>query len=150
MSTLSSMQFETSVGVAAPREVVWAVLADVESMPELTESVSSVRKLDPGPLRVGMRVRIHQPRLPPATWTVTEVVEGERFVWRARGLGFHTVGFHEVSSDGDASRVRLVLEQAGPLGGLVGRLSRGLTERYIGLEAAGVKRRAEERAQETP
>jgi uncharacterized membrane protein len=143
-ATMASMQSETTVDIDAPVETVWNVLMDVESWPRLTESMTRVERLDAGPLRVGMRVRIHQPKLPPATWKVTELVENERFVWRARGPGFHTVASHEVTSIGDASRLRLTVEQSGLMGGVVGRLGRDLTERYIALEAAGIKRRAEE------
>jgi carbon monoxide dehydrogenase subunit G len=134
---------EVTVSVRAPREVLWAALKNVESMPDLTSSMTSVEKLEEGPLRVGMRVRIRQPKLPPAVWTVTEVVENERFVWTAKGLGFRSTAFHEVIADGESSKLRLAVEQSGPLAGLVGRLWNDLTDRYIALEAAGIKSRAE-------
>lgn len=137
------MRIETTVSVAAPREAVWAAMTDVESWPEISESVTSLRKLDPGPLRVGARVRLKQPKLPPAVWTVTELSDSERFSWATPGLGFRTTAFHEVAADGEGSLLRLGVEQDGPLSGLVGRLFRGLAERYVDLEATGLKRRAE-------
>ncbi|HSE08169.1 MAG TPA: SRPBCC family protein [Nocardioidaceae bacterium] len=138
---------ETTVNITAPLEKVWPILMDVESWPSLTESMTSVQRLDGGPLQVGSRVRIHQPKLPAATWTVTELVRGDRFVWTARGPGFASTAYHEATSAGDGqTRLRLAVEQSGPLGGLVGRLGRKLTDRYIALEAAGIKRRAEETA----
>ena len=138
---------ETTVTIDAPREVVWQVVKDVEAWPKLTESMTSVERLDGGPLRVGMRVRVHQPKLPPATWKVTELVENERFIWTARGPGFRTTAYHEVTPlDGGRTQLRLAVEQSGPLAGLVGRLGKDLTDRYIALEAAGMKRRAEETA----
>lgn len=138
------MRNETTLGVAASREAVWKVLIDVESWPDLTPSMSSVRKLDAGPLRVGTRVRIRQPKLPPAVWTVTELAEPERFVWTARGPGFRTTASHEIVAEEGSTLLRLAVEQSGPLAGVVSRLGRSLTDRYIALEAAGVKRRAEE------
>ena len=141
---MGSMRFEKTVSVQAPVEVLWRVVEDVESWPKLTESMTSVERLDGGPLRVGMRVKVHQPKLPPATWKVTELVENERFVWKARGLGFSTQGFHEVAPDGEGSTLTLAIEQSGLMSGMVGRMWKDLTERYIALEAAGIKRRAEE------
>ena len=41
------------------------------------------------------------------------------------------------------SRVTVSLKFAGPLAGVVTRFSRGLTERYLALEAEGLKARAE-------
>lgn len=138
---------ETTVTIAAPPEVVWPILMDVESWPSLTESMTSVKRLEGGPLQVGSRVKIHQPKLPPATWTVTELVEGERFVWTARGPGFVSTAHHEITPAGDSqTRLRLAVAQSGPLAGLVGRLGGALTDRYIALEAAGIKQRAEESA----
>jgi hypothetical protein len=138
---------ETTVTIAAAPERVWPILVDVESWPGLTESMTSVKRLEGGPLQVGSRVRIHQPKLPPATWTVTELVPDERFVWTARGPGFLSTAHHEITPAGDGqTRLRLAVEQAGPLGGLVGRFGGALTDRYIALEAAGIKRRAEETA----
>lgn len=144
---MGSTHNETSVTIDAPPEEVWPVLMEVESWPQYTESMTKVEKLEDGPLRQGMRVRIHQPKLPAATWTVTELVAQERFVWQARGPGFRTAGLHEISPlDGGRTRLRLVLEQSGPLGGVVGRMGSKLTDRYIAMEAAGIKRRAEEAA----
>jgi hypothetical protein len=136
---------ETTVTIDATPEVVWPILVDVESWPSLTESMTSVQRVDGGPLRVGSKVRIRQPKIPPATWSVTDVVDTERFVWTARGPGFRSTAYHEITAvDGGRTQLRLAVEQAGPLAGLVGRLGKDLTDRYIALEAAGIKRRAEE------
>jgi hypothetical protein len=140
------MRNETTVSVQAPVEALWAVVKDVEAWPKLTESMTSVERLDGGPLRVGMRVKVHQPKLPAATWKVTELVENERFVWKARGLGFSTTAAHEVASTEAGSQLTLSVEQSGLMGGMVGRMWKDLTDRYIALEAAGMKRRAEETA----
>lgn len=143
---MGTMRNETTVDVDAPAEVLWAVVKDVESWPKLTESMTFVERLDGGPLREGMRVKVNQPKLPPATWKVTELVENERFVWRARGPGFTTTASHEVIRDGEKSKLRLSVEQSGLLGGVIGRVGKDLTDRYIAMEAAGMKRRAEETA----
>lgn len=117
---------------------------DVERWPEWTASVTSVRRLDEGPLRVGSRVRIRQPRLPTTTWTVTEVVAGESFTWVAAGPGFTTTASHRVRPDASGSVATLALNQAGAVGALVGGLTARLTHRYLDLEAAGLRGRAEQ------
>jgi uncharacterized membrane protein len=89
---MGSTRNETAVTIDAPAERVWPVLMEIESWPDYTESMTKVEKIDDGPLHEGTRVRIHQPKLPAATWTVTELVAQERFVWQARGPGFRTAG----------------------------------------------------------
>ena len=131
------VQHEVSTAIAAPAERVWAILSDVERWPTWTASMTSV-ELD-GPLAVGSQAKIRQPKLPAVTWTVTEVVPGRSFTWHSTAPGSRATGWHEVTPTGDATcDVRLALEQAGPLGSLVGLLYRGLTQRYIQMEADGL------------
>lgn len=138
------MRQETTVTIAAPCERVWEIMTDVERWSEATPSVTSVEMLDPGPLRVGSRVRMRQPRLPVAVWTVTDLVKCRHFTWVATGPGVRTTAEHIITSFGDDhTRLCLRIDQSGPLGGVASRLYRRLTDRYLALEANGVKRRAE-------
>ena len=137
------MRFEDSSVIAAPAATVWAIYSDVERWPDWTASVTSVELLDVGPLRVGSRVRVRQPRLPVAEWTVTEIDAGRWFTWVARGPGIRTTGTHLVVPHGDGARATAILDQGGPLGPVVGFLTRGLTRRYLAMEATGLKARAE-------
>ena len=50
------MQTKRSIEIAASPEIVWAVTIDVERWPEWTASVSTIRKLEPGPLGLGREV----------------------------------------------------------------------------------------------
>ncbi len=131
------MQHEVTTTIAAPADRVWAILSDVERWPTWTASVTSV-VLD-GPLAEGAKAKIRQPKLPVTTWTVTEVVPGRSFTWEARAPGSHATGRHEVTPTGEGScEVRLAIEQAGPLGALVGLVYRGLTKRYVQMESDGL------------
>ena len=136
------MRYETSVEIAAPPEMVWAVLADVERWPEWTESMTSVRRLDDGELRVGSEARIAQPRLRPATWRVTDLEAGSHFTWESRAPGVRSVAGHSVVRLGERrSRVSLTLDQTGPTATLVRAFAAGLVRRYLAVEAAGLERR---------
>src|SRR5688500_7608152 len=137
------MDFAISVEIAAPPERVWAVLSDIEKWPEWTPSITGIERLDDGPLRVGARARIRQPKLAPALWTVT-AVDKRSFTWVTRAPGITVTASHVVEAVGTGSRVTLALKFAGLFGGLIGRLTRRLNERYLGYEAAGLKRRSEE------
>lgn len=137
---------KSSAGVIidAPVATVWKVLVDVESWPRWTESMSSVQRLDSGPLRVGSSARIEQPKLKPMVWTVSELVPERSFTWTARVPGVVVMGKHAIVPDGDGrTRLDLAAEASGPLSLLTDLLTGGRVRRYVGLEAAGMKAAAE-------
>ena len=129
--------------IQAPPERVWAVLCDVECWPEWTASMKSVRRLEAGPLAVGSRARVAQPKLLPAVWQVTEFDPNRSFTWATRSPGVCAAGGHILEAHGSGSRVTLTLQFSGWLGPLMGRLMRGMSERYVAMEAAGLKQRSE-------
>ena len=148
------MRFSITTEVDAPPEVVFAVLSEVERWPEWTPTVTRVERLDDAtaPLAVGSRLRIVQPKVPPADWTVTEIEPGRGFRLVSRSPGATVEAHHwaEPAGAGNRSRVTLSVTFAGVLGRVVGWLMRGLNERYLAEEAAGLKRRSEERARGAP
>ncbi|HKV17574.1 MAG TPA: SRPBCC family protein [Mycobacterium sp.] len=134
---------DCAISIDAPADVVWGVFSDVERWPEWTASVTGLRALDGPGLAVGKRFEIKQPRLPKLVWQVTELDEGRSWTWEQRSPGGRTIAVHEVHPDGNRTRVTQRLEQRGPIGGLVARLMRGTTKRYLDLEAKGLKARSE-------
>jgi uncharacterized membrane protein len=144
------LDFRIVVEIDAPPDRVWAVMRDVERWPEWTPTVTSVRRLDGGPLAVGSRVVIRQPKLPPARWRVTELDEaGRNFTWTTRGPGMRLEARHWVEDHGQRSRATLSIQFSGVLGPLFARLTRDLNERYLALEAEGLKERSEGAGQKT-
>ncbi|ACY98803.1 MULTISPECIES: SRPBCC family protein [Thermomonospora] len=138
------MRYEVTVEIDAPAERVWEHLIDVERWPEWTASMSRVELLGNKPFGPGSAVRIKQPKLPPAVWTVTGFVPGSAFTWVAKSPGVTTTALHELVSAPDGPlTVRLVLEQTGPLAPLFAVLVGRLSRRYLNMEAQGLKRRAE-------
>lgn len=135
---------ERTVDIAATLDDVWAVLVDVERWPEWAASMVAVTRLDAGPFRLGSRVRVRQPRVPPARWAVTGFDPKRSFTWTATAPGLTTAADHELAPTGNGRvRVTLRLRRSGPMAALVDVLSRRLTERYVALEAEGLKRRCE-------
>ena len=140
------MEQRTRIDVDAPVERVWEVLREVERWPEWAPTVTSVRRLDEGPLAVGSKARIEQPKIPPTEYVVTELEPGRSFTWVATGPGVRTTARHLLEELGTVrTRVTLAVEQAGPLGVVMGRFYRRLTDRYLAAEAEGIKGRSEGR-----
>ncbi|GIH22215.1 hypothetical protein Aph01nite_05250 [Acrocarpospora phusangensis] len=137
------MRFESTVFIDASPQRVWEVFSDVESWPEWTGTVDSVELLDPGPLRVGSRARIKQPKLPIADWRVTELVEGRSFTWVSTGPGLRVTGGHHVEPAGTGTLARATIDQQGLLGSLTGRVLANLINRYLRMEGEGLKARSE-------
>jgi len=138
------MRFESSTLIAAGRETVWAVLADVRRWPQWTASMSTVEPAGAGPIGPGSKVRVKQPKLPPSTWTVTEFEAGSSFTWVSRMPGVTTTAWHRLEpADGDRTRASVGISQSGPLSGLVGLLGGPIIRRYLAMEAQGLRQRCE-------
>ena len=132
-----------TVTIAAPPQQVWAVVVDVERWPERIPTVDAVERLDAGPLAVGSRTRLQQPRLPEAVWTVTELADGASYTWESSSPGVTVTATHVVEPYPDGSRLTLAVTVSGPLSGIGWLMTRSLTKRYVETEAASIKKVAE-------
>lgn len=119
----------------------WQVLSDLPRWAEWTPSVRSAQLRTAGPLGVGSALRVRQPRIPPATWTVVSWEPGRSFAWESRSPGVLTRAEHTVAPTPGGCRVGLLLRQTGPLAGPVGLLYGGLTRRFLRQELAGLRAR---------
>jgi len=137
------MRLEHSIRVAATPDRLWQVLTDVTAWPDFVDTVTAVESLDGGSLAVGSRYKLQQPKLPENTWTVTELTEGRSFTWEASSPGVRVVASHEISSTAGPTTLRLEVTQSGWLASTLGRLTAGMTRRYLDLEATAMKARAE-------
>jgi hypothetical protein len=139
---MSDFRHVIEINVSPAR--VWPVLLDVERWPEWTTSVTRVQRMDIGPLTLGSRTRIWQPKLMPAVWQVTSLDEKRRiFAWTTRGVGIKIVGRHQVEAVGAHSRVTLSVHFSGLLGAIVARIYRDLNWDYLSREANGLRCRCE-------
>ena len=136
-------RFSISIDINAPAERVYDVMADIDRWHDWTPSVSSIRRLDGETFAPGKRAMIKQPKFPPAMWTISKIEPGRRFEWINAAPGLKVTGHHSVEPTPTGSRATLALSYAGLFGGLLARLTEGITKRYIAMEAAGLKARAE-------
>lgn len=138
------MRFEESIDIDAQQERVWEVLSDLEAWPRRIETVDVVELLTPAPMSKGSRVRLKQPKLPEGTWDITVWDAPSYFEWRQKSGGITSVAGHRVEKlEEGRSRLTLSLDMRGPLIPVVGLFYRGLTNRYMNIEAQGMKRAAE-------
>lgn len=138
---MARTDFEHTVEITAPLPLVWSVMVEVERWPEWTASVSRVVRLSSGPLKVGSRVRIHQPKLPRAFWRVTEIIPDSSFTWISLAPGVRVTARHEVEVIAGGVRVTLSIRYEGLLGSMLARYVGDLNQHYLALEANGLRAR---------
>lgn len=117
------MHIEHATDITAPPETVWRLTTDVERWPQLLEAITSLERLDAGPLAVGSTAKIKQPGQPLRTWTVTELEAPRRFVWETHGLGMRMVASHDVEPTATGCRNTLAIDLSGPVGAVIGAVA---------------------------
>jgi len=138
------LTYEASTVIAAEASAVWHVLSDVADWPQWLPTVTKVTPLDGTSISPGSRFVVYQPKLRPTTWKITELEAPRRFVWEARSPGLLMVADHAIATHAPgSSAVLLRFSFGGLLGGLIGRLFRSITERYLAQEAAALKNTVE-------
>ena len=137
------MRIQHVLEIDAPVERLWSLTVAVEEWPTFTPTVTSVERLDDGPLCVGSRARLKQPGQPLRVWTVTALEPQRRFAWSTQLLGVTMTGVHELEPTDSGSRNILSVELSGWAAGLLGILMRIPIARAIAQENAGFKLAAE-------
>ena len=132
-----------SIMIDAPIDVVWSVFMDVERWPTWASSFTSVELID-GPMRLGAKARIRQPRLPTVVWEVTRWEPGRSWTWTATSPGARTEASHLLTRSGERTIAEQSIIPSGPLGRLAAFIWRSLTREYLAIEAAGLKQRSEQ------
>jgi hypothetical protein len=138
----SEERFSISVDIDTPVDRVFEVMADTHRWHEWTPSVTSIKLLDSGAFRVGTRAMIRQPKFPPAVWKIT-AMDAHSFTWENRGPGIRVIAHHHAEPTAKGSRATLSLRYEGLLAKLLALLTRGITRRYLWMEATGLKARSE-------
>jgi uncharacterized membrane protein len=135
--------YRVSTTIAAPIDLVWRVLTDVERMPDWTASMRSVRLVGGGNLHRGSRVHIRQPWLPAASWTVELFDPPRHFSWRSRTGPIDTVGSHLLEECDRTTIATFTIQHHGPGARVVALRTAPITRRHVGRELSGLRARAE-------
>ena len=137
------MRFEESIDIDAQQQRAWDVLSDLEAWPRRIDTVDVVELLTPAPVAEGSRILLKQPKLPEGTWDITVWDAPSYFELRQKSGGITSVAGHRVEELGEGrSRLTLSLDMRGLLIPVVALFS-GLTNRYMTIEAQGMKLAAE-------
>ena len=138
------MHFEKTIEIDASQHRVWDVLSDLEAWPRRIETVDVVELLTPAPITKGSRVRLKQPKLPEGIWDITVWDAPSYFEWTQKTGGITNVAGHRVEAMGESrARLTLTLDMRGFLIPVIALFYKALTNRYMDLEAEGMKRAAE-------
>ncbi|HRC62102.1 MAG: SRPBCC family protein [Dehalococcoidia bacterium] len=137
------MRIEHTIEIAAPADRVWELTLDVEKWPELTPTITSVKRLDGGPMAVGSQARIKQPAQGTRVWTVTDLEPKRHFVWSTKVMGSRMTGGHHLSQGATGTTNRLTVDIEGPFAPVLGVLLRRPILNAITKENQGFKRAAE-------
>lgn len=142
---MTPLSFSRSVDINAAPDAVLALMSDVERWPEWTASVTSIKRLDSGPFAIGSRARIRQPKLPPALWTVSAIEPGRSFTWISKGPGILVTAHHAIDPRAGGARLTLSIRYEGVFAKFLAWMTKDINERYLAMEANGLKARCEGR-----
>ena len=133
---------ENEIAIAAPVETVWALTLDLERWPAISPTMTSVERLDQGPLAVGSRARVKQPAQRARVWTVTRL-EPYHYEWEATLGPIRMRGGHHVTPVASGCLNRLTLDLEGFGSHLFGRVAGRSLAKALQQENEGFKQAAE-------
>ncbi len=137
------MRIENKIEIAAPIEKVWDMTLDVEKWPDHTSTMTSVQRLESGPLKIGSKVRIKQPGQRAKVWTVTLVDPPKGFAWTAKLMGMTMTATHLLKQSETGTKNALIVDIEGGPTPVLGAVLRGPILNAIKTENEGLKAAAE-------
>ncbi|MGO8771131.1 MAG: SRPBCC family protein [Mycobacterium sp.] len=124
----------------APAARVWDLLVDVEGWPAGTDSMREIKRLDGGPLAVGSRYHVTQPKGRPMVWTVARLEPMREFTWAAAQPGLSFEALHRIEDAGGRVAATLEFRVTGPLAWPAAPLAGRRIRSYLAMESGGLKR----------
>lgn len=118
---------------------VYNTLKEIEKWYLWTTSINKISFLTDRGFEVGAKIKIEQPKLPSAIWTITEIDENKMFTWKTRRLGTEIIGKHWLEELKNDTIVTLEIEYNGFWESIFHKLSSKITTQYLELEINGLK-----------
>ena len=137
------MRLQHTIDISAPIDRVWDLTLDIEALPSVTSTMTSVERLDDGPLAVGSKARIKQPAQGEKIWTVTALEPRKHFAWTTRAMGTRMTGGHHLKESATGTTNTLTIDIEGTFAPVVGLLLRIPIRNAIKTENRGFKTAAE-------
>ena len=131
---------EARILIAAPQQTVWDILSDLESWPDWTPTMQSIRADRDATAGVGSRFIVKQPGFPAARFVIDTWEEGAAFTWSSNGLGTRTTAHHVLEdADNGCTNLTLVLEMTGPLARAIWSVAKRKIRRFVDTEADSLR-----------
>ena len=125
-------------------EHIFSVLAQLDQWNQWTKSIISISFVNNDYFKVGTKIKVLQPKLSPAVWTITEISENKSLVWEKKSLGLKMTANHLIQESNEGTIVKLQIIYQGFLATLFYKLTASLTESFLTMEIAGLKKRCED------
>jgi uncharacterized membrane protein len=135
---------KTSV-INAPPGDIFKILMNFEQWNQWTASITKMSILNNDRPEVGARIKILQPKLPPAIWTITETLQDKSLTWEKSSFGLVMLSEHVITTSNSGTSVIIRMTYQGPLASLFYMLTHSLTDRYMTMEIYGLKRECEKK-----
>ncbi len=109
------MLIKHSTFIACPTQEVWEETTDIDSWPDWAPTVQTARRLDKLGFGIGSQASVKQPMQSRKVWTVTEIEDGQYFVWETSGKALCMRATHQVASHGSGTKCTLKVQLIGPV-----------------------------------
>jgi len=68
-------------------EQIFKVLTDIKNWNQWTKSIIGIAFVDTDEFKTGVKIKVRQPKLLPAVWTITEISKNKSLSWEKNPLG---------------------------------------------------------------
>jgi Polyketide cyclase / dehydrase and lipid transport len=134
---------ERTSSIRCKPDQIFRILTDVSHWNTWTKSIIDIVIVKGARLEIGSKIKVRQPKLSPAIWTVTEISKNKCIVWEKKSFGLNMTANHLIEESPDISTVKLQVIYSGFLAPVIHKMTSRLTETYLTMEITGLKEKCE-------